>query len=197
MLGGHIIAVVVHQGRSVRAAGDAEGEIDVRPPVLAICRGGTGQSDTADARVCARALHDRHANPVSLCRGEHHPVLSGVGRRFADTMPELSPAMLKPPAKRACSTFMQRSATTSIPASSARRIASGLTTPYWNQMAGILSAIASSTNGMSKSGRRNTSTMSGIPRAATRSLRLAYAGSPSIDWWPGFIGYTVSPLPRR
>ena len=74
-----------------------------------------------------------------------------------------SPTTLSPPKKRQCSILMQRSSTTSRPASRARAADSGSEMPSCIQITFAPSAMASSTTGGTSSGRRKMSTISSGP----------------------------------
>jgi hypothetical protein len=118
--------------------------------------------------------------------------------RFELISPLLRPPIERPPSKRADSTLMQRSTTTSSPASSAMRIASSLITPYWNQIAFAPTATASRATDGASAGLRKTSTISGAPRSAAYAASVGYEMMPSIAGAAGLIGETSSsPFVRR
>ena len=74
--------------------------------------------------------------------------------------------------RRACSTMEQRSMTTERPPSCAIRAASTLTIPSWSQRHRAPAATASAACGGHSSARRNTSTRSTGPSAATASASV-------------------------
>ncbi len=71
MLAIHHLGPVGDHLRTVGVGGEAQGEIDVRPPVLATERGGPGQRSAADATIGPGYRDELIPQPFAILGGEH------------------------------------------------------------------------------------------------------------------------------
>src|SRR5207237_4845680 len=116
--------------------------------------------------------HQEEGKPEVELRKQSRLRLSGY-RFLAEINPVFKPIVFRPPKKRACSIFMQRSITTSRPAARARSAAGSWITPSCIHTTRAPLAIASSTMDGTAAGSRKISTTS-IELGMARGIALSY-----------------------